>query len=80
MIRTNLTSNNTHINILIPNDYVGKQLEVLVYAKEEVSESVPEALTKRRKPSEFIGSISKDKAVRMLHEIQKSRNEWEQDI
>lgn len=77
MIRTNITSHNTNINLVIPTGYIGKQLEVLVYAKEEVAETVPTKLVKKRKPSDFIGSLSKDKAKKMLQEIQKSRIEWE---
>ncbi len=39
MIRTIITPLNTDLHILIPKDYVGKQIEVLLYASEELSES-----------------------------------------
>ena len=38
MIRTVVTPKNTDLHLLIPKDYVGKQIEVLLYTSEEVNE------------------------------------------
>ncbi|MFN3489930.1 MAG: hypothetical protein ACK4YV_12395 [Emticicia sp.] len=34
----------------------------------------------KRKPSDFVGCISKETAQRMIIEIEQSRNEWERTI
>lgn len=36
--------------------------------------------TKKRKPSDFRGCISKDEATALLNSVEESRNEWEGDI
>lgn len=37
MIRTIITPQNTDIHLMIPKDYIGKQLEVLVYTTDEIT-------------------------------------------
>ncbi len=37
MIKTIITPKSTNLNLLIPKDYVGKELEVLLYKTEEIS-------------------------------------------
>ena len=38
MIHTTVTPINTDLHLLIPKDYVGKQIEILVYPTDEVIE------------------------------------------
>jgi hypothetical protein len=40
MVRTTLTSNTQTVFFDIPNDYVGKELEVIVFAKNEGVQNV----------------------------------------
>jgi|GEM_PF-2527658 len=35
MIKTTLTLKNNKLNLTVPKTYVGKELEILVYAKDE---------------------------------------------
>ena len=39
MIRTVLTPLNTDLHLLIPEDYVGKQIEILLFSVDEAEES-----------------------------------------
>ena len=39
MIHTTITPITTQVNLLIPKEYIGKKVEVLLYASEELSES-----------------------------------------
>ena len=80
MLRTTITPDNTNINLLIPRDYVGKQLEVLLYAVEELKENNNVQESKKRKPSDYAGCISKETAEALLKHVEQSRNEWERDI
>ena len=39
----------------------------------------PVETTKKRKLSDFIGCISKDTAIKMIADVEKSRSEWERN-
>lgn len=74
MVRTVLTPENTHIELDIPEEYVGKPLEIIYQALEEV---VPQP---KKKMGDFLGILS-DKSAKKLHRhIKKVRNEWDRDI
>jgi hypothetical protein len=79
MIRTTLTPATTKVFLTIPNDYIGKKVEVLLYILEEV-EAVPSDVTTKKKPSDYAGSLSPEAANKILSYIEKSRNEWERGI
>lgn len=70
----------TNSQILIPDYYIGKQIEVLVYTVDEITNESKLSETIRKKPSDFIGCISKKTAKKMLQDIDKSRSEWSRDI
>jgi hypothetical protein len=40
----------------------------------------PEKKTKKKKPSDFLGCLSKETAQRMISDINESRNRWERVI
>jgi hypothetical protein len=80
MLRTIIIPENTNINLLIPKDYIGKRIEVLLYAVDELWENIPEITPVKRKPSDFVGCISKETAQVMLYHIEESRKECERDI
>ena len=65
MIRTVITPDNSNIHLLIPNNYIGRKLEVLLYAIDELKEEQPVVITKKRKPSDYAGCISKETAEAM---------------
>ncbi|HEY8784339.1 MAG TPA: hypothetical protein VIM16_22110 [Mucilaginibacter sp.] len=54
MIRTSITPEKQDVSIHIPKNYIGKQIEVLLYAVDELNE--PENL-KKTKPSDFRGAL-----------------------
>ena len=80
MLKTTITPDNTNINLIIPSDYVGKQIEVLLYAVEELQENKSIQEPKKRKPSDYAGCISKETAETLLQHVEQSRNEWERNI
>ena len=79
MIRTIITPDKQDISIHIPEDYVGKQVEVLLYATDELNE--PEN-TGKKKPSDFRGTLnlSQDQYNDIQSHLKNVRNEWERDI
>lgn len=47
MLRTTITPNNPSISFNIPEDYVGREIEVIVFAKEEglTIQAIPKKVT-----------------------------------
>ena len=76
MIKTSITPKNNNHLIQIPNNYVGKELEVFIYAKEEL---ITEKNNKKSM-SDFKGIISDQTAIAMHLEIQQSRDSWDERL
>jgi hypothetical protein len=79
MIRTIITPEKQDISIHIPEDYIGKQVEVLLYATDELKGPKD---TDKKKPSEFRGTLnlSKDQYDDIQSHLKNVRSEWERDI
>ena len=78
MVRTIITPDKESISIHVPEAYIGKKIEVLLYAIDEVNEIEKS----KKKPSDFRGSLNL--TAKQYQEFQQhvvdSRNEWERDI
>ncbi len=79
MVHTTVTPSNTKVSLTIPEEYIGKKVEVLLYTLEE-SELKRPAKNTKKKPSGYAGSLSPKAAEIFLKHIEISRNEWERDI
>jgi len=79
MIRTVITPDTQDISIHLPENYIGKQIEVLLYATEELKEQNAEG---KKKASEFKGALnlSQEQYDDFQSHIKNIRNEWERDI
>jgi hypothetical protein len=79
MIRTVITPENQDVSIHIPENYIGKKIEVLLYSIEELSE---QESPKKRKPSDFRGSLklSDEQYIDFQAHLKDIRNEWHNDI
>jgi hypothetical protein len=68
-------ANSQTVTFNIPNDYIGKELEVIVFAKNEgIQQDEP---TKKVKLSELKGKLSKEVAEQMQKQIEQDRSDWE---
>ncbi len=81
MIRTVVTPEtvNLQLNVSIPQNYVGKKVEILLYVSDEVKEE-PAHLKKKLKPSDYAGILSTKDAEVLLKHVEKSRNDRERNI
>ena len=76
MIRTTITPQQADVLISVPPQYIGKKLEVLLYAVEEVTEEVASTATM----AQFWGILG-DEAAQDLREASiRSRDEWDRSI
>ena len=78
MIRATITTDKQKVTFNVPKSYLGKKIEVLMYAVDEIEPNV-ENPAKKKKPSDFAGTISKKNAQQLLKHVVKSRNEWERN-
>lgn len=77
MIRTVLIPKNTDLHLSIPEDYIGKQIEILLYTTDEVKE---EKTIRNNNAAKYIGIFSKEEGEKFNQHIQQARNEWDRDI
>jgi hypothetical protein len=78
MIKTVAIPQNNSYTLTIPNNYIGKKIEILMYALDEVAE---EKVTAPKKTmAEFWGSISDATAAELHKHLEESRNGWEERL
>lgn len=78
MIRTVVIPQNTDLHLSIPKDYIGKQVEVLIYTTDEVKEekaAVKNAASLRGKLY-----LSNEQYKDFNQYLNHSRNEWKRGI
>jgi hypothetical protein len=76
MIRTVITPEQTDIRISVPPDYVGRKLEVTLNPVDELTDNA-EKKTGAKKPSDFAGTLSKEKGEKFHEYLKQARNEWD---
>jgi len=75
MIKTILTPLNNSIIIQIPNNYIGKKIEILLYALDEVTDD-NETSTKKTM-ADFWGTLSDETANELHKNVTEIRDSWD---
>lgn len=75
MVRTVIIPENTHVQLDIPVEYVGKQIEITYLALDEFG-----LKPKKAKLGDFFGTISDEAADILRQHVNEVRNEWDRDI
>lgn len=70
MVRTVITPTNTNITLSIPDDYIGKPIEITFLALEELELELP-----KKTMADFWGVISDQTAEALHQQVEQSRNE-----
>lgn len=79
MLRTSITPEQTDIHISVPQNYVGRKLELLLYPVDELTDEIVENPIKK-KPSDFVGTLSKEEGEKFHKYLKQARNEWERNF
>jgi hypothetical protein len=77
MIKTIVTPLNHQLHLSIPNSYIGKEIEVLLYAKDELTE---EKAAKRNNANRHKGLLTTEEAEKYDMYQKQARKEWDRDI
>ncbi|GHV68887.1 hypothetical protein FACS1894199_16820 [Bacteroidia bacterium] len=78
MLQTTLTPQSAVLSIPIPDNFVGKKVEVWLYLPDE--SSVPIADAETRNVQRFKGLLTAQEADKFQSYLQKTRQEWNRDI
>jgi hypothetical protein len=74
MIKTVAIPQNNSYNLAIPNNYIGKKIEILFYALDEVAAEKNE--TSKKTMADFSGVLSENDYQSLKEHTQKARKEW----
>ncbi len=77
MIRTLLTPQQQNISIQVPQSYVGKPIEVLLFALDEPTE---ENIKPKKSMSDFCGILSENEYQSLKEHTEQARKEWNRPI
>lgn len=78
MIKTIATPQNNSFNIAIPDNYIGKKIEIIFYALDEVLEE--KVLPTKKTMADFWGTLSDETANKLQNEVNESRVSWEERV
>ncbi|MCL2413660.1 MAG: hypothetical protein FWC94_00185 [Bacteroidales bacterium] len=77
MTRTSIIPDTNRFYLSIPQQYVGKEVEVLIFPKSEITEMVKPA---KKNMAQYRGILSKKEGENLQKYILKARKEWQKTI
>ncbi len=77
MIKTIVTPQNNSLYLSIPDNYIGKEIEVLVFAKDELEQEV---VKPKKTMASFTGILSENDYQSLKSHTKQARKEWNRDI
>ena len=77
MIKTSVIPKNNSLYLTIPNSYVGKEIEVLLYSKDELLNQKPD---KDANAARFKGLLTNEEADKYHSYLKQARNEWDREL
>jgi hypothetical protein len=73
MIKTIVTPENNSLYLSIPNNYIGREIEVLLYAKDELQE---EKIKPKKTMANFSGILSENDYKSLKSHSEQARKEF----
>lgn len=78
MIKTVAIPQNNSYSLNIPNNYIGKKVEILLYSLDEVAEQ--KATTPKKTMADFSGILSENDYQSLKAHTEQARTEWNTTI
>ena len=76
MIKTLAIPQNNSYTLAIPNNYIGRKIEILFYALDEIVEEKPLPIVINRLSDKYRGILSKEQGQSLNEHITEMRSEW----
>ena len=77
MIHTTLTPSQAVVELTLPNHYVGKKVEFLIYISDEIESLKP---VNQTNASQFKGILNNDEAKSFNQYLTQARQEWDRNM
>lgn len=77
MIKTLAIPQNNSYNLAIPNNYIGKKIEIIFYALDEI---VEENVKPKKTMADFCGILSDSDYSSLKEHTEQARTEWNRAI
>ncbi|MDR2233011.1 MAG: hypothetical protein LBE56_07800 [Tannerella sp.] len=77
MVRTSFIPNQEVVELVIPNHYVGKKVEFLIYISDELENPTPQ---KPMNASQFKGILNDTEVKSFNQYLTEVRQEWDRNI
>jgi hypothetical protein len=77
MIKTIVTPKDNKLSLSIPDSYVGKEIEVLLYSKDELLEGKAKP---KKSMADFSGVLSENDYRALKEHAEQARKEWDRGI
>ena len=77
MVKTIVIPHNNILNISIPTKYIGREIEVIVYAKDEI---LNESTKTKKTFANFTGILTESEYQSLKNQTEQARKEWSRDI
>jgi hypothetical protein len=78
MTKTIITPKNGSYNLAIPEEYIGKQVEILLYSLDEVAEE--KKVQTQKTMGDFWGILSESDYQLLKQHTEQARKEWNRNI
>ncbi|MCL1936802.1 MAG: hypothetical protein FWF52_00195 [Candidatus Azobacteroides sp.] len=75
MVRTVITPTQTDIHLSIPENYIGKKVEITLFALDELMEKHPQKTLE-----DFLGLLPEDEYLQLKEYTQQARKEWNRNF
>jgi len=75
MMRTTITPMQSNVHLLIPNNYIGKKIEITFFALDELEEKQPQKTL-----GDFLGILPENEYHQLKEHILQARQEWNRDF
>jgi hypothetical protein len=81
MIRTHIIPETNNVQVTVPDNYIGKKVEVIVFTEEEGIENKSDSKTKPGNISKYKGilNLSKERYDDFQKHAKDIRDEWERE-
>jgi hypothetical protein len=78
MTKTILTPKNVNYNLTIPEEYIGKQIEILLYSLDEVAGE--KKVQPKKTMADFCGVLTENDYQLLKMHTEQARKEWNRNI
>jgi len=71
MVRTVITPSQTDVKLMMPDNYIGKKVEIIFFALDDLEENQP-----KKTMGDFLGLLPENEYLQLEKHTTQARTEW----